>query len=47
MHTAMWENPAVRENVTKLKNRGFYFIEPAVGRLASGDTGRAVCRILM
>ena len=39
MHTDMWENPITQENVTKLKNRGFYIIEPAVGRLASGGYG--------
>ena len=39
MHTAMWENPATRENTAKLRERGFYIIEPATGRLASGGFG--------
>ncbi len=40
MHTAMWENPVTRENSAKLVNRGYYIIEPAVGRLASGGLGQ-------
>jgi phosphopantothenoylcysteine decarboxylase / phosphopantothenate---cysteine ligase len=39
MHTGMWENQVTRENTAKLKDRGFYIIEPAVGRLASGGYG--------
>jgi phosphopantothenoylcysteine decarboxylase / phosphopantothenate---cysteine ligase len=39
MHTAMWENPVTRENTERLIKRGFYIIEPAVGRLASGGYG--------
>lgn len=39
MHTAMWENPITQENIAKLKSRGFFVIEPAVGRLASGGYG--------
>ncbi len=39
MHTAMWENPATRENTAKLRERGFYIVEPATGRLASGGFG--------
>jgi phosphopantothenoylcysteine decarboxylase / phosphopantothenate---cysteine ligase len=39
MHTAMWENPVTQENIAKLKSRGFFIIEPAVGRLASGGYG--------
>jgi phosphopantothenoylcysteine decarboxylase / phosphopantothenate---cysteine ligase len=39
MHTGMWQNPVTQENTLKLKNRGFYLIEPAVGRLASGGFG--------
>lgn len=40
MNTGMYENPAVTENLQKLKRYGFKIIEPAVGRLACGDTGR-------
>ncbi len=39
MHTGMWENAATKENTAKLKEHGFYIIEPAVGRLASGGYG--------
>jgi phosphopantothenoylcysteine decarboxylase / phosphopantothenate---cysteine ligase len=39
MHTAMWENPVTQENIARLKSRGFFIIEPAVGRLASGGFG--------
>lgn len=39
MHSNMWENPITQENLTRLKKRGFYIIEPAVGRLASGGYG--------
>jgi phosphopantothenoylcysteine decarboxylase / phosphopantothenate---cysteine ligase len=39
MHTAMWENPITLENIARLKARGFFVIEPAVGRLASGGYG--------
>ncbi|MDD5701763.1 MAG: bifunctional phosphopantothenoylcysteine decarboxylase/phosphopantothenate--cysteine ligase CoaBC [Dehalococcoidales bacterium] len=39
MHTAMWENQATRENIAKLRERGFHIIEPANGRLASGGYG--------
>ncbi len=39
MHTEMWEHPAVQENLTTLRRRGVYVVEPAVGRLAGGDVG--------
>jgi phosphopantothenoylcysteine decarboxylase/phosphopantothenate--cysteine ligase len=39
MHTAMWDNSITQDNVAKLKGRGFYIIEPGVGRLASGGYG--------
>lgn len=39
MHTNMWENRITQENVARLEKRGFYIIEPAVGRLASGGYG--------
>jgi phosphopantothenoylcysteine decarboxylase / phosphopantothenate---cysteine ligase len=39
MHTAMWENPVTQENSARLKARGFFIIEPVVGRLASGGWG--------
>ena len=39
MNDNMWANPITRENVEKLKKRGFTFVEPAYGRLASGKMG--------
>jgi phosphopantothenoylcysteine decarboxylase/phosphopantothenate--cysteine ligase len=39
MHTCMWEKPITQENVARLKDRGFFIIEPAGGRLASGGYG--------
>ena len=40
MNTAMYEHPAVQENITTLKRRGCLFAEPASGHLACGDTGK-------
>ncbi len=40
MHTEMWEHPAVQDNVAMLRRRGVLVIDPAVGHLAGGDTGR-------
>ena len=40
MNTAMYEHPAVQENITMLKRRGCLFVEPASGHLACGDTGK-------
>jgi phosphopantothenoylcysteine decarboxylase/phosphopantothenate--cysteine ligase len=39
MHTEMWEHPAVVANLATLRARGVHVVEPAVGRLAGGDTG--------
>ncbi len=39
MHHQMWANPIVQANVTRLREYGFHVLEPAVGELASGDTG--------
>jgi phosphopantothenoylcysteine decarboxylase/phosphopantothenate--cysteine ligase len=39
MHTEMWEHPAVAENIATLRRRGVHVIEPAIGRLAGGDSG--------
>jgi len=39
MHTEMWEHPAVQDNLATLRRRGVHVVEPAVGRLAGGDTG--------
>lgn len=40
MNTAMYENPAVQDNIAALRARGCLFVEPASGHLACGDTGR-------
>ena len=40
MNVHMYENPIVQENIEKLKQRGYLFIEPGEGLLACGDTGR-------
>ena len=39
MHTEMWENPAVVENIATLRRRGVHIVEPVSGRLAGGDVG--------
>ena len=39
METGMWQNSATRANMALLRDRGFYFIGPEKGRLASSDTG--------
>lgn len=40
MNTNMYENKIVQNNIDKLKNFGYEFIEPASGRLACGDIGK-------
>lgn len=40
MNTNMWENPAVQENIEKLKSRGIKVVEPGVGFLACGTNGK-------
>lgn len=39
MNAGMWENPAVRRNITTLEEDGRRLIEPDSGELACGDTG--------
>jgi phosphopantothenoylcysteine decarboxylase/phosphopantothenate--cysteine ligase len=39
MHTQMWEQPAVEDNVGRLKSFGYTVVEPEVGALAGGDEG--------
>jgi phosphopantothenoylcysteine decarboxylase/phosphopantothenate--cysteine ligase len=39
MHAAMYQNQATQQNIARLKERVFYFVGPAVGRLASGHFG--------
>lgn len=40
MNTAMYENPIVQDNIRKLKEFGYHFIEPDTGILACRDTGK-------
>ena len=40
MNTNMYENKIVQNNISKLKDFGYKFIEPASGRLACGDIGK-------
>lgn len=39
MNPAMYANPAVQENIAKLKTRGVRFIGPSAGEVACGETG--------
>ncbi|WP_102400617.1 bifunctional phosphopantothenoylcysteine decarboxylase/phosphopantothenate--cysteine ligase CoaBC [Haloimpatiens massiliensis] len=39
MNTNMYKNPIVQQNIKKLKEFGYEFIQPASGRLACGDVG--------
>ena len=40
MNTKMYENKIVQNNISKLKDYGYDFIEPDSGRLACGDVGK-------
>jgi phosphopantothenoylcysteine decarboxylase/phosphopantothenate--cysteine ligase len=40
MHTEMWEQPAVQENLATLTRRGVHIVAPEDGRLAGGDLGK-------
>lgn len=40
MNTNMYENPIFLQNVNKLKDLGYYFIDPDSGLLACGDVGK-------
>jgi phosphopantothenoylcysteine decarboxylase/phosphopantothenate--cysteine ligase len=39
LHTAMWEQPAVRQRIAELESRGVERVGPVVGPLASGEVG--------
>ncbi len=39
MNTGMWNNPATQSNLAKLRDYGYYFIEPTTGRLACRTEG--------
>ncbi len=40
MNVNMYENPAVKDNIEKLKERGFVIMEPGEGELACGWEGK-------
>lgn len=40
MNDNMYENAVTQENIARLKERGFVFVGPSFGRLASGKEGR-------
>lgn len=40
MNTGMWENTFVQENIKKLRENGYYIIEPETGFLACGTDGK-------
>ena len=39
MNTGMWNHPATQNNLSKLRDYGYYFIEPTSGRLACRTEG--------
>ncbi|MBL7072899.1 MAG: hypothetical protein ISS33_03850 [Candidatus Omnitrophica bacterium] len=39
MNSIMFNNPIIQEKIEYLKNKKYYFIEPATGRLACGSSG--------
>jgi len=39
MHSRMYENPVVKGNIEKLKQLGYHFVGPGVGKLARGEIG--------
>ena len=40
MNVVMYHNPVVQNNIKKLKDLGYHFVEPGEGRLACGTTGK-------
>ena len=39
MHTEMWQHPATRANVDRLRSRGAVVVDPDSGRLTGPDSG--------
>ena len=39
MNDRMWANKIVQENVKKLKDHGYHFVNPEYGKMACGDKG--------
>lgn len=40
MNSNMYENSVLQDNISKLKGKGYHFIDPIEGRLACGDIGK-------
>ncbi len=40
MNTDMYENPVTQDNLERCRHYGYKVVEPAVGYLACGDTGK-------
>ena len=40
MNVNMWQNPAVQDNLARLRQRGWHIVEPVEGRLACGAEGK-------
>lgn len=40
MNASMWEHPATKENIEKLRKYGYFIYEPAEGPLACGEIGK-------
>lgn len=40
MNCDMYANPVVQENIERLRERGYHFVEPEEGALACGDVGK-------
>lgn len=40
MNKEMYNNPIYQDNMARLKDRGYFFIEPGTGYLACGDEGK-------
>jgi phosphopantothenoylcysteine decarboxylase / phosphopantothenate---cysteine ligase len=40
MNTGMYENPIVQQNITKLKQVGYRLMEPGIGLMACGTSGK-------
>lgn len=40
MNSGMYDNAIVQQNIISLRKRGYYFVDPAWGRLACGTEGR-------
>lgn len=40
MNTGMYENPIVQQNIAKLRDYGYFVMEPTTGLLACGTTGK-------